>query len=79
MKILEFNESKKQFMELIFLADEQEDMVDKHINRGTMFVLEDSGIKSERVVTDEGNGIIEIKNIATNPNFQRKCYGKTLW
>lgn len=78
MKILEVNENKKQFMELLFLADEQEDMIDKYINRGTMFVLEDNGIKSECIVTDEGNGIIEIKNIATNPNFQRKGYGKIL-
>lgn len=78
MKILEVNENKKQFMELIFLADEQENMIDKYINRGTMFVLEDNGIKSECIVTDEGNGIIEIKNIATNPNFQRKGYGKIL-
>lgn len=78
MKILEVNENKKQFMELLFLADEQEDMIDRYINRGTMFVLEDNGIKSECIVTDEGNGIIEIKNIATNPNFQRKGYGKIL-
>ena len=33
-------------MELLFLADEQEDMIDKYINRGMMFILDDNGIKA---------------------------------
>ena len=78
MKILEISKNKKQYMELLFLADEQEDMIDKYINRGTMYILEDNGVKAECVVTDEGNGILEIKNIATNPNFQGMGYGKSL-
>lgn len=78
MKILEIRKNKKQYMELLILADEQEDMIDKYIDRGIMFILEDNGVKSECVVTDEGNGVLEIKNIATNPNFQRMGYGKIL-
>lgn len=78
MKILEISKNKKQYMELLFLADEQEDMIDKYINRGTMYILEDNGVKAECVVTDEGNGILEIKNIATNPKFQGMGYGKSL-
>ncbi|MBQ9626587.1 MAG: GNAT family N-acetyltransferase, partial [Treponema sp.] len=30
------------------------------------------------VVTDEGNGVLEIKNIATDPESQGKGYGKKL-
>lgn len=78
MKILEISKNKKHYMELLFLADEQEDMIDKYINRGTMYILEDNGVKAECVVTDEGNGILEIKNIATNPKFQGMGYGKSL-
>ena len=78
MKILEISKNKKQYMELLFLADEQEDMIDKYINRGTMYILEDNGVKAECVVTGEGNGILEIKNIATNPKFQGMGYGKSL-
>lgn len=78
MKILKISKNKKQYMELLFLADEQEDMIDKYINRGTMYILDDNGVKSECVVTDEGNGILEIKNIATNPKFQGMGYGKSL-
>lgn len=43
-----------------------------------MYVLDDDGIKCECVVTDEGNGILEIKNIATKPNDQGKGYGRAM-
>ena len=78
MKIKEIKENKKQFLSLLILADEQENMVDRYIERGTMFVLDDGGIKCECVVTDEGCGILEIKNIATKPDCQGKGYGKTM-
>lgn len=76
--ILEVTQNKKQFMELLFLADEQENMIDRYLEKGTMYVLDDHGVKAECVVTDEKNGILEIKNIATKPEFQRKGYGKAL-
>ena len=78
MKIIEITENKKQYLDLLLLADEQENMIDRYLDRGTMFVLDDNGIKSECVVTDEGKGILEIKNIATFPEFQGKGYAKAL-
>lgn len=77
MKIIEVTENKKQYLDLLLLADEQEDMVDRYLDRGRMYVLEDDGVKAECVVTDEG-GILEIKNIATAPEHQGKGYGKAL-
>ena len=53
-------------------------MVDRYINCGRMFVLDDNGIKCECVITDEGNGILEIKNIATVPEYQGKGYAKDM-
>lgn len=78
MEIKEVKENKKQFLSLLLLADEQENMIDRYIDRGTMYMLDDNGIKCECVVTDEGSGILEIKNIATKPDWQGKGYGKTL-
>ncbi len=78
MQIKEIKENKKQFLPLLLLADEQENMIDRYIDRGTMYVLEDNGIKCECVVTDEGKGVLEIKNIATEPEYQGKGYGKAL-
>ena len=78
MTIMEIKDNKKQYLSLLLLADEQENMIDRYIDKGTMYVLEDNGIKSECIITDEGNGILEIKNIATVPEYQGKGYGKIL-
>ena len=43
MNIREIHENKKQFLPLLLLADEQEDMIDRYLERGTMYVLEDGG------------------------------------
>ena len=72
MKIREVNEDKKQFISLLLLADEQENMIDRYLEKGTMYVLEDGNVKAECVVTDEGNEILEIKNIAVDPQNQGK-------
>ena len=42
-------------------------MIDRYLERGDMFVLYDNGLKAACVVTREGEGIYEIKNIATVP------------
>lgn len=78
MKIMEIKENKKEFLSLLLLADEQESMIDRYIEKGIMYILDDDGVKCECVVTDEGNGILEIKNIATKPEYQKKGYGKAL-
>ena len=78
MEIRNIKTNKKQYLRLLMLADEQEDMIDRYLERGVMYVLEDDGVKAECVVTDEGNGILELKNIAVAPDFQRKGYGKAL-
>lgn len=69
---------KKRYLDLLLLADEQEDMIDRYLERGTMYVLEDDGVKAECVVTDEGGGVLELKNIAVEPGVQGRGYGKAL-
>ena len=78
MKIREVMDHKKAYVDLLLLADEQEDMIDRYLERGTMYVLEEDGVKAECVVTDEGGGILELKNIAVVPDCQGKGYGKAL-
>lgn len=78
MKIFEITGNKKEYLHLLLLADEQETMIDRYLYRGKMYVLDDNGVKCECVITDEGNGILEIKNIATVPECQGKGYGKTM-
>ena len=78
MEIKKVETDKKRYMGLLLLADEQEDMVDRYLERGTMYVLEDDGVKAECVVTDEGDGILELKNLAVEPDFQGRGYGKAM-
>lgn len=78
MKVVEIKEEKKRYLPLLLLADEQEDMVDRYLERGTMYVLDDNGVKAECVVTEEGSGVLEIKNLATEPEYQGRGYGKAL-
>ena len=78
MEIVEVKSNKKRHMDLLLLADEQEDMINRYLDRGTLYILDDNGVKAECVVTEEPNGVLEIKNIATEPNCRRKGYGKKL-
>ena len=78
MQFIEVTENKKRYLPLLLLADEQEDMIDRYLERGTMYVLEDGGVRCECVVTDEGEGVLEIKNLATAPEYQGKGYGKRM-
>lgn len=78
MKIIKVTGNKKQYIDLLLLADEQEDMIDRYIEHGEMFVLDDHEVKAECVVTKEADAIYELKNIAVKPDCQRKGYGKTL-
>lgn len=53
-------------------------MIDRYLTDGTMYVLDDDGVKAECVVLDVGGGVLEIKNIATDSQFHGKGYGKAL-
>ena len=53
-------------------------MIDRYLGRGRMYILDDGGVKAQCVVTDEGQGLLELKSIAVVPGFHRRGYGKTL-
>lgn len=76
--ITKIKENRKQYLDLLLLADEQESMIDKYLECGEMFALFDGDLKAICVVTNEGNGVCELKNIATYPQYQGMGYGKQL-
>lgn len=78
MDVVIINENKKAFLDLLLLADESEEMIDKYLNRGTLFALYDSDLKSICLVTQESEDTLEIQNLATYPQFQGKGYGRYL-
>lgn len=66
-------------MDLLLIGDEQESMVRLYLERGDLFALSDQGeVRAVSVVTDEGGGVCELKNIAVYPVYHGKGYGRAL-
>ena len=79
MRISEVYSHKSDYMELLLLGDEQEEMIMKYLERGRLFVMtDDDTVRAVCVVTDEGDFTLELKNIAVSKNFQRRGLGREL-
>ena len=78
MTIQIITKNKRDFLPLLLLGDELESDIDTYLERGKLFALYDGVVKSICVVTDEGGGILEIQNIATDKRYQRKGYASQL-
>ena len=79
MNIKKITSNKKQYMDLLLLADESEDMINLYLDRGDLFALYDQNVlRSICVVTKEEDSSYELKNIATYEKYQSMGYGKNL-
>ena len=79
MEISKVTQGKKRYLDLLLLADEQESMVDRYLERGELFVLQaGERVIAECVVTKEAPGVYELKNIAVRPDCQRRGYGRRM-
>ncbi len=79
INIIKVTKNKKQYIDLLLLADEQENMIDRYLEKGDMYVMLDNGVPlGECVVTDNGGGIYELKNLAVAPEYQKSGYGRAL-
>ena len=79
MEFQTISDNKRAFLPLLLLGDEQEDMIERYLDRGTLYVLRDGGIlRAVCVVTEEGGGNFEIKNLAVAPQSQRQGDGRAM-
>lgn len=78
MEVKLIKNDKKRFLELLLLADEQEDMIDRYLSCGDMFVVYDPDVKSIAVVVKNEDGSCELKNLATAVEYQRRGYARFL-
>ncbi len=78
MRIEKITENKKQYLDLLLLADESEDMIDRYLESGDMFALFDDDVKTVCVVAAIDKETCELKNIATYEKYQGRGYGKVL-
>lgn len=78
MKIIEIEENKKHYLELLLLGDEQESMIDRYLESSSLYVLFKERPVGLCVVSAKSDSVLEIKNIAVYPEFQRLGYGSRL-
>ena len=79
MEFFEVKQNKKEYLDLLLLGDEQEDMIDRYLDRGRLFVLMDGQTPvSTCVVTVEGEGLLEVKNLAVDPKRQKQGNGRKM-
>ena len=78
MDIVHVRNHKKAWLPLLLVGDESEAMIDRYLERGELFVLHDPDARGLCVVTREGEGVAEIKNLAVREDVQRQGYGRAL-
>jgi GNAT superfamily N-acetyltransferase len=78
MRVEKITDNKKQYLDLLLLADEQENMIDKYLSNGDMFALYDDDLKTVCVVVAIDRETCELKNIATYEKYQGKGYAKAM-
>lgn len=72
-------ENKRAYLPLLLEADPDEAMIDRYLDRGTLYVLEEDAAPVAVAVTvalDDTR--CELKNIAVDPAAQRRGYGARL-
>ena len=57
-----FDDDKRDYMSWLFLAEEQEEMIEKYQDKGTMYVLDDDGIKGDCVVTNDAMDVFDAQS-----------------
>lgn len=78
MEIREITGDKRRYLPLLLVGDEQEEMVMRYLPHGSLFVCFDPDPCAVAVVTDEGDGCCELKNLAVEPCRQRQGYGRRM-
>lgn len=79
MKIQQVTENKKKYLDILLMADPQEDMIDRYLDQSDLFVLSEEGvIKTVCAVQMLKNRRCEIKNIATVEEERGKGYGRNM-
>ena len=79
MQIKEITTNKADYMDILLIGDEEEKMINKYIEQSTIFALYETNVLTSvcAVITID-NETIEIKNLATYPEYQNRGYASSL-
>ena len=79
MQIKEITTNKADYMDILLIGDEDEKMINKYIEQSTVFALyEKDVLTSVCAVIPINNETIEIKNLATYPQYRNRGYASAL-
>ena len=79
MRIVEITKNKTDFMDILLIGDEDEAMISKYLDKSNLYVLYDKyTLISICAVTCTDDKTVEIKNLATYPEYQNKGYATIL-
>lgn len=79
MEVIKITQNRERYLPLLLLADEQYDMLLKYLHRGDMYAMHEGGAAvAVCIVTDEGGGAAEIKNLAVAPKYRRTGCGRRM-
>ena len=79
MEIIKVQEHKKRYLPLLLLGDEQESMIDRYLEAGKLYVLQEGETPlAVCVITRPAPDAAEIKNLAVDPRFQRRGLGRRM-
>jgi len=79
MEIKLYDGNRRNYIDLLLIADEEEAALSKYIEEGDMFLLyENKEVKAGCIVIPINQDTCELKNIAVYPNAQNHGYGKKM-
>ena len=79
MYIKKITNNKEKYMDILLIGDEDENMINKYLEKSALFVLYDSNVlKSVCAVMKIDEETVEIKNIATYPLYQNQGYSSAM-
>ncbi len=79
MQIKEITKNKTAYIDILLIGDEDEKMIKKYIEQSIIFSLyENNVLTSVCAVITIDNETIEIKNLATYPEYQNRGYASAL-
>lgn len=79
IEIKTIDANKKGHIDLLLLADPYELMIDKYLDKGTMYALYDNDeLTCIAVVNEISKETCELKNIATYEHFQNRGYASKM-
>ena len=79
LAIRKVDDGKRDFIDLLLIGDESEDMIMKYLDRGNLYVGSmDNKDVAVIVTVEKDNGSVEIKNLAVDAAFRRRGIGRKM-